>query len=109
MSDDLTDRLDEATDEPPSEDVSVGITAEAMPSLETQMDEAGRGSIGMLTGMANVSDPKTDEPLGELLFGLDASIWFHHADGRRARFDPDALASAALEAIDASAFEPEED
>lgn len=104
MGDSITDALDEKTDDPPAQPITVETEAVAMPSLGDQLDMAGAGDMSMRMQAGSFDHPETGEPLGEILFGMDGTVWIEYVDGSRVRYDLQSLVQAANDAIEQSDF-----
>lgn len=109
MDDELHEKLEESTDDAPKESITGEVTADVMPSLGAQLDEAGKGAMDMTARVATASHPETGEQIGEIFVGMSGAFWFDSADGPRVRLDSSEFASMALRMIDDSRFEPETD
>lgn len=108
MDDDVEEQLEEATDEPPMEEVAVDLTADVMPSLGDQMDEAGKGVTDMRMGLVEADHPETGEPIGELLVGVQGALWFETDEGPRVRIEPRELIVTCLRMVGESEYGPDE-
>lgn len=72
MDEDIESALEEATDDPPREQVEKGVTLTVMPSTEEQLDEAGAGDTFVRQTVATATHSET---------GLEAEVQVASGDG----------------------------
>lgn len=99
----IIDALDEATDDPPSEQRAVEMEGTVMPPLQYQLDETGAGNNFVRNTFATVSH-ETGEAEVSLASGGGVLVDFH--GGERVFFPVKNIVAAAAQAVIDSEWGP---